>query len=228
MKNLTKKGLSITLPMARGTATMVGLAEMLAVAFGVGTAALAAVPGDPFKLGGINTIAKLTQLVGSADSALLRIANDSKGANATALDLQVDPKKPPMKVSSFAKVERLNADLLDGKSKDQFANGVGGTAVDSDNLDGKDSTAFFSGKTYIVSEEREGPGSSFGMEKSAYCDEGDKILGGGSVMSAEDDFILDAPSTAGTSERWSVIILDHYAPTKIVVKALCADFPPLR
>ncbi len=77
----------------------------------------------------------------------------------------MDPKKPSMKVSSFAKVERLNADLLDGKSTDQSANGVGGTAVDSDYLDGKESTAFFSEKTYMVSE-RKGPGSSFGMEKA--------------------------------------------------------------
>jgi hypothetical protein len=38
---------------------------------------LAAVPGDPFKLGRINTIGKITQLVSSADSAMLKIDNGS-------------------------------------------------------------------------------------------------------------------------------------------------------
>lgn len=144
MKMPAKKVLSMTLWMARGTATMLGLAVMLAVVFGAGTAALAAVPGDPFKLGKINTIGKITQLVGSADSAVLKIDNDSKGANATALDLQVDPRKPPMRVDSFTRVEKLNADLLDGRDANQFVT-LGGKAFDSDHLDGKDSTAFASG-----------------------------------------------------------------------------------
>ena len=127
-----------------------GMALMLAVVLGVGTSALAAVSGDPFKLGRINTIGKITQLVGSADSAMLRIGNDSHGAGATALDLQVDPTNPPMRVDSFTKVEKLNADLLDGQSADQFVP-LGGKAFNSDNLDGEDSTAFFSGGTYLRS-----------------------------------------------------------------------------
>lgn len=128
--------------MARGTATMLGLAVMLAVVVSVGSTALAAVPGDPLKLGRINAVDAVTRLIGTKNNALLRIENDSKGLDATALDLQVDPQKPPLKTNSLTKVENLHADLLDGRSADQFANGIGGTAVDAERLDGKDSSAF--------------------------------------------------------------------------------------
>ena len=49
MMKLTKTILKRIMGMARGTATTVGFAVMLVL--GVGTTALAAVPGDPFKLG---------------------------------------------------------------------------------------------------------------------------------------------------------------------------------
>jgi hypothetical protein len=41
---------------------MMGFAVMLAVVLGVGTTALAAVPGDPFKLGKANAVNALTSL----------------------------------------------------------------------------------------------------------------------------------------------------------------------
>ena len=72
------------------------------------------VPGDPFRLRQINTINKISQLVGSTNNPMLRIDNNNAGANATALDLRVEPGKPPMKVNSAARVARLNADRLDG------------------------------------------------------------------------------------------------------------------
>jgi hypothetical protein len=145
LKRTCRKIVTITMAMARGTATMLGLAVMLAMVVGVGSTALAAVPGDPLKLGRINTVDALTQLIGARNNALLRISNDSRGLDATALDLQVDPKRPPMKTNSLTKVKNLHADLLDGRSADQFANGIGGTAVDADHLDGKDSSAFAAG-----------------------------------------------------------------------------------
>ena len=43
---------------------MLGLAMTLALMLGGATTALAAVPGDPFKLGRVNTINALTSLVG--------------------------------------------------------------------------------------------------------------------------------------------------------------------
>ncbi len=66
----------------RATVFTVGLAVTLALMLGVATAALAAVPGDPFKLGRSNAINRLTALVGGVDSALLRVDNNSAGQNA--------------------------------------------------------------------------------------------------------------------------------------------------
>ena len=51
----------------------------LAVVVSVGSTALAAVPGDPLKLGRINTVDAVTRLIGTKNNALLRVENDSKG-----------------------------------------------------------------------------------------------------------------------------------------------------
>ena len=221
-----KKALSMTLRMARGTATAMGLAVMLAVVFGVGTAALAAVPGDPFELGRINTIGKITGLAGTTDNALLRLDNDSKGANATALDLRVNPAKPPMRVDSFAKVEKLNADLLDGQSADQFVS-LGGKAFDSGNLDGKDSTAYFSGKNYGVFQVAGGGGGGSSKTLEVNCDPGDTVLsGGGGSLDSEDHLSKSIPITQATG--WQAMIRDNNISNSVFVSAVCADFPPLR
>jgi hypothetical protein len=98
--------------------------------------------GGVFNLGQTNTVNAITKLVGSVTGASLVVDNNSTGTGATALDLQVEPGKTPMKVNSTTKVANLNADRLDGKDSTQFANGVGGKATDADKLDGKDSTAF--------------------------------------------------------------------------------------
>ncbi len=96
----------------RATVFTVGLAVTLALMLGVATVALAAVPGDPFRLGRINTINALSTMVGSASTPLLRIDNNGSGA---ALDLQVQPGKAPMRVNSGTKIANLNADQLDGQ-----------------------------------------------------------------------------------------------------------------
>jgi FlaG/FlaF family flagellin (archaellin) len=100
------------------TASMVfGLALVLALVLGVATMALAAVPGDPFKLGQVNTINAITQLVGSRDGSLLRVDNNSSGAGAHALNLEVNADKFPLKVNATAgKATNLNADKVDGQS----------------------------------------------------------------------------------------------------------------
>ena len=226
MTKLAKTILEGTAWMARGTATMVGLAVMIAVVLGVGTTALAAVPGDPLKLGRINAIGKVTQLVGSTNDAMLRIDNDSKGPDATALDLEVDPKKPPLETNSLTKVENLHADLLDGRSASQFANGVGGTAVDADNLDGKDSTAFVPADTYSVVDSRPGQGGGQIASRGARCDTGDTVLTGGYSSGGTDDNLL-ASSPDGI-RGWFAAVQDNGLNSLIRAEALCADFPPLR
>jgi hypothetical protein len=97
----------------RATVFAVGFTVTLALMLGIATAALAAVPGDPFKLGKINTIDGLSTLIGSTSTPMLRIDNNGGG---TALDLQVQPGKAPMRVNAEAgKATNLNADRLDGQ-----------------------------------------------------------------------------------------------------------------
>ncbi len=105
----------------RTAGAVFGLALVLALVLGVATTALAAIPGDPFKLGRINTIDAVSTLVGNVAGPMLKVDNNSTGAGATALDLRVEPGKPPMKVNSAAKVANLNSDKLDGRDSSSFA-----------------------------------------------------------------------------------------------------------
>ena len=70
--------------------------------------------GATFNVGQTNTANAVSKLVGSVAGPSLQIDNNSTNANATALDLQVEAGKPPMKVNSQTKVALLNADKLDG------------------------------------------------------------------------------------------------------------------
>ncbi|HET7270018.1 MAG TPA: hypothetical protein VFI90_02920 [Rubrobacter sp.] len=156
---MVKVKLSGVLRAVRKTALVLGLAMTLALVLGITSTALAAVPGDPFHLGKVNAINALTSLVGSVNNAMLKVDNNSTGTSATALDLQVEPGKAPMKVNSQTKVANLNADRLDGKDSgeflganqkaldaahaDQATNATNATnAQNADKLDGKDSTQF--------------------------------------------------------------------------------------
>jgi hypothetical protein len=131
MTKMAKTILARSLWMARGTATMMGMALMLALILGVVTTALAAVPGDPFKLGRINTIDEMSTLVGSAPGALLKVDNEE--GDGTALNLRVDSGEAPMNVNSTKRVNDLNADRLDGKSADDI--GFNGLRVVTDRSD---------------------------------------------------------------------------------------------
>ncbi len=62
----------------------------------------------------------MSQLVGNIDNPMLRIDNNSAGTNATALDLQVEPGRAPMKVNSSTLVANLNADQVDGRDPGVF------------------------------------------------------------------------------------------------------------
>jgi type IV pilus assembly protein PilA len=140
--------------LGRATTFCVGLSVILAVVFGVGATALAAVPGDPLRLGRINTIDRLTSLAGSVGGPLLKIDNDGGGP---ALALESNAGTAPMKVNAEAgKVTNLDADELDGKDSTEFYSrgekvadslhaGQADSATNAENantLDGKDSTYF--------------------------------------------------------------------------------------
>jgi len=121
MKKIARK----TIKIARGMALTLGVAVMVALVLGVATTALAGTGvGARFQLGQTNTVNAITKLVGSVAGPDLQVDNNSTNANATALDLQVEPGKAPMKVNSEAKVANLNSDKLDGKSEEEL--GVNG------------------------------------------------------------------------------------------------------
>ncbi|CAA9421268.1 MAG: hypothetical protein AVDCRST_MAG01-01-2292 [uncultured Rubrobacteraceae bacterium] len=152
-EHVTKAFFGKVMWVGRATTFCVGLAVVLVVAFGVGTTALAAVPGDPFKLGRANVVDRITTLVGSATGPLLRVDNDGAG---TALDLRVgdsgappDAKPaPPMSVDSQARVTNLNADELDGKDAEAFLP-ADAKAKDAEMLDGLDSERFMRRPSYV-------------------------------------------------------------------------------
>jgi hypothetical protein len=121
--------------MARATTTVVGLAIMLALVLGVATTALAGTGvGARFQLGQTNTVNAVTKLVGTVAGPSLQVDNNSTGAGATALDLQVEAGKAPMKVNSDRQVANLNADKLDGKSEADFY-AAGSKVADSAHAD---------------------------------------------------------------------------------------------
>jgi hypothetical protein len=82
---------------------LVGLAVVLALTVGVSSTALAGTGiGATFNLGQTNTVNAMSKLVGSIAGPSLQIDNNSTNAAATALDLQVEAGKAPMKVSANA------------------------------------------------------------------------------------------------------------------------------
>jgi len=118
---MTKKIYKRAMGIARGTALTIGVAVMMALVLGEATTALAGTGvGARFDLGKTNTVNAVTKLVGSVAAPSLQVDNNSTGAGATALDLQVEPGKAPMKVNSEAKVANLNADKLDDLDSTQF------------------------------------------------------------------------------------------------------------
>jgi hypothetical protein len=201
MLKLTKMAFSTILWLGRGAATTMGLALMFALTVGLASSALAAVPGDPFKLGRTNTIEKMSTLVGSASGALLSVNNEGSGP---ALDLRVEPGEAPMNVNSTTQVDDFNADKLDGK----------------------DSTAFMATETYTVQELQSGGGGGQIGNRIANCDQGDILLGGGFDASVDDNVISSSPNFDVSG--WSVGVKDNGPSTVTIAKALCADLPPRR
>jgi hypothetical protein len=111
------------------TTFVVGLAVILALSVGVASTALAGTGvGATFNLGNTNTVNAVSKLVGSVAGPSLSIDNNSTNASATALDLQVEPGKTPMKVNSGTKVSTLNVDQVDGRSANQLTRVAAPTA----------------------------------------------------------------------------------------------------
>jgi len=197
----TKMLLARTWRLSRSMATMIGVAVLLALLLGLGTAALAAVPGDPFKLGRTNTIDNLSTLVGSASGTLLRINNEGDGP---ALDLRVEAGEAPMNVNSTTRVNGLNSDQVDGQGANDF--------ISEDRI-------------YTTQSTETGPGGGEDVQVNATCDPGDTVLGGGGGAAFPSNLLQLSQPLGGS---WRVIAQDDGNPSTIFANAICADFPPLR
>lgn len=205
---LTKTILQRAMWMARGTVTVVGLAVMLAVVLGVGTTALAAAPGDLFKLGKTNAVNVVSKLVGSVAGPSLQIDNNSKNADATALDLRVEAGKTPMRVDSATKVKNLNSDKLDGKDSAAFARA--------------DTPTYVSINGAATGPPPFDPSAS----NQASCDDGDRILIGG-YFDLSDNGV--AVASFGLVDAWRATVKrTDTSNATISIRASCLDFPPLR
>lgn len=186
----------------RATVFLVGLAVILALVLGLTTAALAGTGvGDVFNLGKKNTVNRLSQLVGTTDNAMLRIDNNSGGAGATALNLQVEPGITPMKVNSSTQVTNLNADQVDGLSASAFVRNSVYTAEDP-----------ISTGTLL------GDGTRI-VNKS--CDAGDRLLSGGPANIDAGTILLES-FPFGTA-TWRARIQNDGTLDSFNVVVLCAN-----
>ena len=105
--------------LGRATTFMVGLAVIVALTVGVAGSAFGA-NGANFVLGKSNTVSAISTLVGSVAGPNLLLDNNSTDPSATALELQVEAGKAPMKVNSDAQVANLNSDKVDGLDASQL------------------------------------------------------------------------------------------------------------
>ena len=212
---MTSRWKSEAMKLGRATVFAVGLAVILSMVLGVATTALAAMPGDPFRLGRINSIDRLSTLAGTTANAMLRVDNDGTGP---ALSLQAGANRPPVVVNAAA-----------------------GTAtnLDADQLDGQDSTDFLPAEIYEKSASQEiSPDSSAGT--TATCDTGD-VAGSGSYAITQTGASLEVTSERRVDDRfdeetgqtnpsgWHVIAEnpDTSAEGTITVNVNCADRAPL-
>lgn len=218
---MSRKILHKALRVSRWLALATGAVVICAVVLGAATVALAAAPGDPFRLGKGNVINKVTKLVGKASSPRLVIDNNGNGV---ALSLQVKPGRPPMQVNSTRKVARLNADRLDNLDQGAFLR-KNGKAADADRLDGRDSGDFLSASTYTIRVATTGSGgANQRSDKDLSCNFGDRLLSGG-YYSVDEGTHIEGSTPDGISS-WIVFWKNDATVDTIFIKVLCADTTP--
>ena len=146
--------------MGKAAMLAIGLGVSLALLLGAATMALAAVPGDPLRLGKVNFISNATTaLKGSAPDggAMLQLQRDSgKGpvldikntnpaSNSRGVNIEVGPGQVPITVVPEAgKASNLNVDKLDGKDQTDFisASQVYGKSAFRTNTSGDETVLF--------------------------------------------------------------------------------------
>jgi hypothetical protein len=202
--------------LGRGTATVMGLAVLLALTVGVASTALAGTGvGARFDLGTTNTVNAVSKLVGTVVGPSLTIDNNSTGTGATALDLQVEPGKPPFKVNSTTEVKGLNVDSIDSKNSSDFLQ------------ESSDRDDFLPSRTYNKDGARVTGTPRQSQSTSVTCDPGDLALSGGYFfLFDEHEVFFERVSGDRYTIGWfntSFEFGDSGTPN-----VTCADFPPLR
>ncbi len=182
-----------------------GLALVVALVLGAGSAALAAVPGDPFLLGRLNAIDSRTTLAGEKPaSPLLRVDNGSGAEGSSALDLRVELGRAPMTVNSPTRVENLNADLLDGQSAEQM--GVNGLSQENENSpfdsdSPKSATAECPGSKDVVGTGYELLGATSGTSPNQQTD---VVVNAVIPLEDSDSVFVSAVEEVPTSREWLI------------------------
>jgi hypothetical protein len=205
----------------RATMLAIGVGVVLALVLGFATVALAAVPGDPFKLGMVNIISNATTaLKGTAPDggAILQLQRDSgKGpvldikntnlaSNSRGVNIEVAPGQVPITVVPGAgKASNLNVDQLDGKDQQDFLSA---------------SRVYRVGTPQPV----DGPGGGKDVLLTApnglSCDDGDVAIGGGgNAIDIEDD--LNNITPFGSS--YQIEFQDNDAASKFTGFVMCSD-----
>ena len=189
---------------ARGTALTLGVALMLALVLGVASTALAGTGvGAPFDLGKTNTVNALSKLAGNVAGPSLLIDNDSSAKGATALNLQVEAGKAPMKVNSGKKIAKLNADKLDNLNASAFVR-----------------------STYSKLESSAGSLAPEGqVSETVLCDGDDFALSGG-YSSVDTGTLISSSGQSSIEDNpdgWVVRWRNDATPDSISVMVLCAD-----
>lgn len=221
-----KTAVSRMIRIGRATMLAVGVGVVLALVLGVATVALAAVPGDPFKLGKVNIINNATTALtggapdggamldlrrGSGRGPVLNIENTNTASNSRGLSIQVANGQAPITVVPGAgKASNLNADQLDGKSEQDFLS----------------ASRVYRVGTPVPVQGQEGNGKSVLLTAldGLSCDDGDVAIGGGgNAVDIEDDLNAVVPSS---SEAYQIEFQDNGAPGRFTGFVMCSDSSP--
>ncbi len=193
---------SVGFAVGKATVFCVGLAVLLGLGFALAGSALAADPGDPFRLGKSNEIDALTRLVGTRATPLLQVKNDG----GPALNLVAPAGKAPFLVSAGAGlVTNLDADRLDGRDSGAF---MPGTLVQVQNPQPSEGTALADGTRFI----------------DVSCPAGSRLLSGGPANIDAGTIVLESFPGAPSTNSWRTRIQNDGSLDAFSTVVLCARF----
>lgn len=208
----------------RATMLAIGLGVSLALVLGAATVALAAVPGDPFKLGKVNIINNATTTLqgsapggavaksllevkreGTTSGPTLKVENNTSAAGARGIDIQVPTGKTPISVNSGAAKANLDVDRLDGRDEQDFLSA---------------SRVYKVGNVQPV----QGPGGGENVLLTAQdgltCDDGDVAIGAGARSTDIDD---DLNSVVPFNGSYQITLQDNGSASSFFGFVTCSD-----